>query len=256
MIVGIASGLLTFCIIGSIRYIISRVKRRHLRKLFGEDIVSSNAFHLVYAEFVLPKIIDGHLLPAHPFTKPSRETPGISFSIRNPISSSEVRATKYLAESLFKEKGNTLMLSSDIELLDKLSISFIAFGGPLSNYKTNDVMENKGNELIKFDNSKFFSVKSRVEVLKPVGRYDYGIILKIHPKQFPEKTWFACAGLDEWGTSGAAWYLAKKWKELYKFAKNSPFAVIVRVRKGQDESAEIVVKVKNQDDIAKYINTT
>ena len=174
--------------------------------------------------------------------------------MRNPISSSEVRSTKYLAESLFQEKGDKLMLSSDTELSTQLNISFVAFGGPLSNYKTKDIMKNKGNELIGFDNSRFYSVKSNRKVLTPDNRYDYGIILKIHPKQFPKKTWFACAGLDEWGTSGAAWYLAKKWKSLYNFAKDSSFAVIVRVNKGQDQSAEIVLKAKNQDDIDKYVN--
>ena len=89
-------------------------------------------------------------------------------------------------------------------------------------------MENSGNNLIYFDNAQFTSVQSKRSVLNPNPRYDYGIILKIHPQQFRDRTWFVCAGLDEWGTSGAAWYLAKKWKELYKFAKNSPFAVIVK----------------------------
>ena len=254
IIIGIISGLLTTGIIKLIEYIISRIRLYHLRKFFGEDVVSSDAFHLVYAEFILPKVINNNQLPTHPFKKPGEENSGIGFSMRNPISSSEVRSTKYLAESLFQEKGDKLMLSSDIELSRQLNISFIAFGGPSSNYKTKDIMQNEGNELIRFDNSKFYSVKSNQIVLTTDGLYDYGIILKIHPKQFSEKTWFACAGLDEWGTSGAAWYLAKKWKSLYNFAKDSPFAVIVRVNKGQDESAEIVLKAKNQDDIDKYIN--
>ncbi|MFX0210263.1 MAG: hypothetical protein ACFFDT_30065 [Candidatus Hodarchaeota archaeon] len=254
IILAIIGGLLTFGIIELIKYIFSRIRLRHLRKFFGEDVVSSDAFHLVYAEFILPKFINNNQLPSHPFKKPGKEKSGIGFSMHNPISSCEVRSIKYLVESLFPQKGDKLMLSSDTELSKQLNISFVAFGDPLSNYKTKDIMQNEGTELIGFDNIKFYSVKSNQVVLIPDGQYDYGIILKIHPKQFSERTWFACAGLDEWGTSGAAWYLAKKWKSLYNFAKDSPFAVIVRVNKGQDESAKIVLKAKNQDDIDKYIN--
>jgi hypothetical protein len=52
--------------------------------------------------------------------------------------------------------------------------------------------------------------------------------------------WLACAGLDEWGTSGAAWFLANKWANLNQRAGSRPFAAVVRVRPGQDQSAELV----------------
>lgn len=254
IIQGIIVSLITVLIIWIGKSLVSLVHKKHLKSFFGDDITSINEYFLVYAEFVLPKIINSIQLPCHPFKKPDKEDSGVSFSISRPLSSCEVRAIKYLSESLYKEGSNSLTLSSDLDLNKKLNASYVAFGGPLSNYKTKDIMKNEGNKLIEFDNSRFFSVKSNQKVLTPDNRYDYGIILKIHPKQFPKKTWFACAGLDEWGTSGAAWYLAKKWKNLYKFAKDSPFAVIVRVNKGQDESAEIVLKAKSQDDIDKYIN--
>jgi hypothetical protein len=37
--------------------------------------------------------------------------------------------------------------------------------------------------------------------------------LKIIPKSFPNRVWIAVAGLGEWGTSGAAWFLSKNWKK-------------------------------------------
>lgn len=252
IITGVFVSLITLVIIWLGKYLISQVRKKHLKEFFGEDVISINQFFLVYAEFVLPKVINGFQLPTHPFKKPDRESSGMSFSISKPLSSCEVRAIKYLSESLYKEGSKSLLLSSDYELMEKLNISFITFGGPASNYKTRDIMENSDNNLIYFDNAQFTSVKSGKRVLSPDPKYDYGIILKIHSQQFPHRTWIACAGIAEWGTSGATWYLAKKWKDLYKFAKKSPFVVIVRVNKGQDESAIPVVKVKNQNDISKY----
>ena len=82
--------------------------------------------------------------------------------------------------------------------------------------------------------------------------FDYGLILKIKPKQFPDRTWFTCAGLGEWGTSGAAWYLAKKWKDIHNFAENSAFAIIVRVKKDQDEFADPILMVKSSQELKKY----
>ena len=78
------------------------------------------------------------------------------------------------------------------------------------------------------------------------------MILKIHPSQFSNRTWLVCAGLGEWGTSGAAWYLAYKWREIYRFAKSEHFSIIVRVRPGQDESAEPVINAKSEDDVEMF----
>jgi len=68
---------------------------------------------------------------------------------------------------------------------------------------------------------------------------DYGFILKIHPEQHKNKVWIVCAGYGEWGTSGAAYYLAKNWKYIYKKAKDKPFAIMINVEIGKDESAKI-----------------
>jgi hypothetical protein len=68
---------------------------------------------------------------------------------------------------------------------------------------------------------------------------DYGLILKIPNLRFPNHFFFVCAGLGEWGTSGASWYLASKWKDLQKeFGK--AFGVVVEVDVGSDESARRV----------------
>ena len=147
--------------------------------------------------------------------------------MERPVSSCELRAVKYLAEVIGAESKQAPTLSSDCDLRGRLDISFVSFGSHLSNYKTKDAIENEGNHLLSFERGKFLSKKSGRVVLHLEPGFDYGLILKLHPIQFPERVWFVCAGIGEWGTSGAAWYLAHKWAEIYHYAKQKPFAIIV-----------------------------
>jgi hypothetical protein len=71
--------------------------------------------------------------------------------------------------------------------------------------------------------------------------------------QFPHRTWIACAGIGEYGTSGGAWFLANKWEEIRKRAGSGPFAVIVRVRPGQDESATPILTATCADDLRSFV---
>jgi len=136
--------------------------------------------------------------------------------------------------------------------MSKLDVSLICLGSRASNDKTRDVEDSVANELIKLDRGNFVSAISGLPVVSLVPDFDYGLVLKIHPKQFPERTWFTCSGIDEWGTSGASWYLARKWRELHSYAGESPFAIVVKVKKGQDESAEPILRVRNRDEVSYY----
>jgi len=71
---------------------------------------------------------------------------------------------------------------------------------------------------------------------EPYG--DKGLIMKLPNPLFPNHTLTVCAGLGEYGTSGAAFYLSRHWEELYKRYKGQPFCVIVAVSPGSDESAK------------------
>jgi hypothetical protein len=68
---------------------------------------------------------------------------------------------------------------------------------------------------------------------------DYGVVLKVRNDMFQKHNFFVCAGLGEWGTSGAAWYLANHWHE---FDKESEFGFVVEVSKGSDTIVRIVTK--------------
>jgi hypothetical protein len=86
----------------------------------------------------------------------------------------------------------------------------------------------------------FISLRDRMPVVTLEPGFEYGMILKVRPARFPRRVWLACAGIGEWGTSGAAWFLANKWNEIRSRVGAYPFIAIVRILHGQDESAEVV----------------
>ncbi|MEQ1936383.1 MAG: hypothetical protein ABL962_21215 [Fimbriimonadaceae bacterium] len=177
--------------------------------------------------------------PSHPYIKLDGD-PSARFSISQPVSIAEVRAANYLANSIGKYMNATPGLRSDLDVSTTLDLDFISLGGPASNFKTQDCLLNRANRLVQVD-GKTGNLTLRGRALyKSEEDFDYGVILKIHPSQFPARTWIACAGRGEWGTSGAAWFLANKWNEIRKRVGNFPFVVVVSVRPGQDESAELV----------------
>lgn len=241
----ILGGLITVGIIELFGYFCKKYQNAQFKAIFGDDVAKISGFHIVYAQFSLaPSYDEKGQLRSHPFRKPDK--PEIGFSIDNPISSCEVRAAKYITAIVGAQTNTSPILSPDFDLRGRLDFSFVSLGGPLSNYKTDDANSNAGNRLVNFDqnNGRFICIKAGNSPVKFDPDFHYGMILKIHPMQFPKRTWIVCAGIGEWGSSGAAWYLANKWKELYSYAKKKPFACIIRVKDKQDESAEIVYKVK------------
>ena len=214
-----------------------KFKKRAFRAIFGEDI-GSRQFHLIYAQFILKNLTPPD--PA-PYRKPTN--PIWIFSISHPVSLCEVRAAKYLTGSIAAQDLLSPILTADEDITSTLDVSFVSFGGPGSNLKSND-LNNCQNALIDFGNNNFISTATGSPVISFAPGFDYGIIIKVHPPSFPDRTWITCAGLSEWGTSGAAWYLANRWEEIHRYAGDAPFAIIVRVRHGQDESAEPIYRTR------------
>jgi len=212
-----------------------RWKRRQFRQVFGHGAFSS-AFALIYADLELP---DRDSEKRFRYRKPN--SPSV-FSMSQPVAISEVKAANYLANAFGRFAGVAPSLRSDAETMAVLDLDFVSLGGPESNRKTGDCQTNSANRLAEFDqkNNQFVRVSDGSPLVPLEGDFDYGLILKVRPAQFPKRVWIACAGRGEWGTSGAAWFLANKWSDLRKHATDKPFAAVVRVRPGQDQSAELV----------------
>jgi hypothetical protein len=222
------------------RFAVRELTKGRFRQIFGSNAVAEG-ITLIYEEMTLPS----HL-GSHPYLKPGFETTGRFFSIARPIPIASVRAISYLSNAIGKVIERSPTIRSDTEVRNTLDLDFICFGGPFSNIMTETCFTNGGNRLVNFDqtSTQFKAKNDEQPLIKIDAKFDYGVILKLHPVQFPERVWIACAGIGERGTSAAAWYLANKWKELRHKTKDKPFAAFFRVEpdahSGRDQSAELL----------------
>lgn len=219
------------------KHLRDRLVARRFKQIFGDGVVKPS-FALVYGELVLNPQIQNPM----PYMKVGGNPQG-RFSMTAPVSQCELRAANYLSSAIGSATHNTPALRSDTSVRSTVDLDFISFGGPLSNFKSDDTQTNAGNRLAFFDQGpavpRFLDRATQAAFANCVDRsFDYGMLLKIHPTAFPKRTWIMCAGFSEWGTSGAAWYLANRWNDIRKQVKARPFAIVVRVRPHQDESAE------------------
>lgn len=257
LVKNIIGGILTAAIWVLFAWVIPWLNKRKFKSVFGADILNDSGVHLIYSLLSL-MIVDKEKkeLVTNPSLKPllskvRREGEVIKLrglTTEHPVSISAVRAIKHIAAGVESKSGKTI-ISSDHDLANQPDISFISFGGAAGNDKTGQVFEHDSNDLVILDQPddssklcRFASKTSRrtLRLYDPQEKYDYGLILKIKPSNLSERVWFVCAGFGEWGTSGAAWYLANKWKEIYDYAADGKFAVIVRIDPKRNECKRVL----------------
>jgi len=214
--------------------------KKSFKQIFGED--ATKDFNIVYGKMVLlPSYKKDGTLVEWPYAKPGTNN---AFRVSSIVSFAGTKSAKFISESFGKNIGHTPLLTSDEDIKEKLDISYCSVGG-YNNYKTVDILESEENTFFDIAVPSIVDKENPNKKFNSDGTYDYGVIIKIVPKSFSNRTWIAVAGLGEWGTSGAAWYLSRNWKKIKKITKNKPFGLVIKVQGGKDESAEIIYhKVK------------
>ena len=258
--------------------IFSRIYRKTIRfrfkRVFGQDADRSGGVCIVSGALALPQVYDadGKLLP-YPYFKPqisSRSTP-YTFLVSNPIGASVFRGANYFSTAFASVGAGSPALLSDETIENStspLDRSFVSLGGH-NNYKTIDTLEEQTNHFVSMTHDVFFekSDKDKKPLFTKQDGYDYGLILRLRPHNHTNRVWIVCAGFGEWGTSGAAWYLANRWKKLLKanksiwmsilhpssFFKGRDFATIVKVKPGYDESAEPILHFRHSKDVKRAV---
>lgn len=224
-----------------IEYIRRKYRFYKIKRLFGQDV--DNDFKLVYGQFVLNNVYDANgTILTHPFTKPGTSN---THSILDPVSFSDTKGAKYISSLIAKETGNYSELFSDQEIGNNPDLSYCSTGG-YSNTKSLDILKSPKNSFFDFyvpNNAVpgIVDVETSETTINTDPDYDLGIIIKINNQYFPERTQICVAGLNIWGTSGAAWFLANKWREIYKTVGNKEFGLILKVKKNSDKN---VVPIK------------
>lgn len=256
VVLNVIGGALVVLLAWAYAWMSRRCRQWALKRLMGNDFDRDGQYRVVYGSFVLPPVYDGNgQRLTHPYLKTPlpptvpRLPACMGFSIESPVSSGEMRGAAYLAEFFGKWRACPPILVPDNDVVSHVDMSFISLGGPGSNLKTEDALSHAVNSLVTFGTGTEGFVKpgthEPVVQIAPNAQFDYGIILRVSPSQHPSRTWVVCAGVGEWGTSGACWFLAHKWPQLFwhvLWGSRHQYAAVVKVRRGQDESAELIWK--------------
>jgi hypothetical protein len=159
----------------------------------------------------------------------------------NVLGDCEVRSISYILNAISKHRQQPVAIESDTKAYSRLSRTLVSLGSPSSNELTEIILSEARNKYASFGQDEAGSFiylqqeRLKIRAFDGSPRRDLGLVLKITNQRFPGHYFYVCAGLGEWGTSGAAWYLANKWGELDDIGEE--FGEIVQVEIGSDESA-------------------
>jgi hypothetical protein len=200
-------------------YLRNKFNRYHLQRLLGYQLRNDTQVRIVYGQLTLPPLQNskGQVI-THPYVKAPRRGGALPLSgtssITYPVSECEVRASTYLTSMLSSPGNLRPLVVSDIEVDALLDRNLITLGGPGSNFKTADILASPANLFIQVTHSGLSTASAESLPFGCIQTNDHGFILRITHPQFPQRSWIACVGLGEWGTSGSAWFLANKWRQL------------------------------------------
>jgi hypothetical protein len=246
----ILGGLLTVPFAVGLGKLWSVYRNHRFKKVFGPG---KKQFKLIFGTLVVNPALEKAMQIAsgtpRPFPLVKKSVPGQTHSSSFLACGCEMRGMAYVAATLASVGGIFAHALSDEDVKGIFDIDFISFGAT-NNFKTMDLFNNRGNAYASFDLKQMAFVHRRTgEILKADSQdRDFGVIVRIHPEESPERTWICCAGMGEWGTSGTAWYLANRWKELGEFVDtNECFAAVIEVVPGQDESARLTRLIRSSD---------
>ncbi|MGO9245340.1 MAG: hypothetical protein ACLPT4_04290 [Verrucomicrobiia bacterium] len=232
----------------------TRFTRFHLHRVLGATLSKDATLTIAYGQLNLPPIVANGVPITHPYVKQVRTggPPPLvgSYSIEHPVSENEVRASTYLAQLFGQARVPDIKLLPDTAAIESNEGNFVSLGGPGSNYKTADILACANNIFIRMEHDHFALVTGTRLPYQATSEHDYGFILRVRSPFFPLCALTVCAGLGEWGTSGSAWFLSRKWRDLMKYGdswrtlwglrRQADFLAIIKVIRRQDDSGSIV----------------
>lgn len=226
--------------------------KKRLRRFWGNGVIEKD-FAISYGTLIDSRLM-GPKLPQlgdedfYRYVK--RYHDGRKVQIVGPwgkiVGECELRSASYVINTLSTYRKTAIAVVDDEAALQNLNRTFVALGSSSSNDITDLVLREPNNEFLEFGQegpaTTFIRDKksgTKFEGFKEPVKKDYGMVVKLPNLRFPGQVFFVCAGLGEWGTSGASWYLATKWREL-QLRFGDAFGIVVEVELGVDESARRV----------------
>lgn len=244
LIIGVLSNIIAFVLGVSSKRILEYYRFRDFKKFFGSDFLKNPSITVdVYNynnNIIRAADKNKRYIKYYPTSAP---IPIIG--VDKVMSVETTKITQLLTSEFYRETKKVIPIMTDEEVFDKWDGTFICLGSSDSNIKTKGILEKLENNFVDFDFDKGERVikrKSDGTIFKITQKppRDKSIIVKISNKEFNNQKMFVCAGLGEWGTSGAVWYLSKYWKTLYKEHGESDFGIILETEPKSLESTRVI----------------
>ena len=163
------------------------------------------------------------------------------------------QAAAMLTALFLQHTGKLVRVTTGIEVEPALDATLICYGNSDSNLKTFDIEVSSEKALCQlvFDGAgqRAFQLCEQLYTIESRGGtiYDKAILLRLTNPENPNHCHVVCAGLSEWGSLAAVYYLTKKWKVLHSRFDRSwrrrDFCVLLDVQSGQFESSTEVASV-------------
>ena len=234
---GVITSFLTIFIIEIWRYLSKSLVNRRFKAVFSKKDSRLNL--IVPGFYIRPDLIEHATNANFPSpTLPLIKQSGSFYRSSKLIGNCEVKALKYISDEISNRLKYSPQLRLDDDLAKSLDLDFVSFGG--SNFYCQQIFNDSANNFFVFENSHTIISKISGKRFESNSQFDYGIVIKLKNYNFPERIWIAIAGINETGTSGSGWYLAKYWEKIQRGAGSSEFAFIVQVQKGVDHSARVI----------------
>ena len=247
VIVGISVWILTSVSVFLLAFIPNQYRKRLLSRFWGKEVLGED-FVVSYGSFLDSRVMEGK---GNEFRYVKRYHDGRAVPFVGPwgnvVADAEIRSASYIINTLRKYRKMAVPVMDDTTAFNYLNRTFVALGSSSSNQITYLILNEPNNEFLEFgqegeDISFILDKKNGTRFIgfqEPVKK-DYGIVLRIQNPRSLGNFFFVCAGLGEWGTSGASWYLATKWRDLQSEFGDASFGVVVEVVLESDESARRV----------------
>jgi hypothetical protein len=246
ILLNIIGGVIAGFIVLILSYIYHLLKQYFVAKNFKDIFGYSDDYNIVYGLYNTPDITQEPFCSKTKLVFPKSPRKGTAISnivaqnLEKITSIATLESIGYLLYTFGRNIKVHPNITSDEEVDDKMNLSFVSIGG--LNNKTIDLLNDSGNYYLNYKCHRITQkgAEDNEYTLQQYPGFDLGIIIKIHPANNPLCTWICCAGFGLPGTSGAAYYLSHKWYDIHKWAKNKPFGCIIKTRKGNNESAELI----------------
>jgi hypothetical protein len=222
------------------------------KRFFGQNAFKKNKVYLVVDPYEHPTPRSKMTAPTNRFIKDFKGRKQNSQLIGEDklLGTNVTRVIKYASSTFGKyiKKTNSLNIVLDEDVINNWEGTFICSGSSDSNIKTFDFENLQENNLYKFEfdkssGSRCFKITGQTFKLEPNGK-DIAIISRLRNPHSKGDYIYVCAGLGEWGTSGAIYYLFKYWNKLHKKYKKDNFCLVVQVDVKSDETARVIRELK------------